>query len=105
MKKEIDIEVDIADNFFTRLKGLMFVSKEVEKPLLITPCSRVHSCFMKIPIDVLYLNEEHEIIGKERLEPWKMGKKLQRVESVLEGNIGFAKDFHIGDKLNLKIED
>ena len=100
-----DIEVNIADNFFSRLKGLMFVSKEIKTPLLLTPSSRIHSCFMKQPIDVVYLNQEHEIVGKERIDPWKMGKKVEKVTSVLEGQPGFAKDLHVGDQLNLIKKD
>ncbi len=100
--QEKDIEVTYADSFLKRLKGLMFTSKEPKKPLLLVPISRIHTCFMRFTIDVLYLDKNDRILRKERLKPWKLGIYVQNTEKVLEGRVGFADNLGIGDKLNFK---
>ncbi len=66
------IRFEIADTFFKRFFGLM-LRKELRKNtgLLLMPCGRIHTCFMRFPIDVLYLDKAWRIIGKETLQSWK----------------------------------
>lgn len=102
--KKIDIRVKYADSFFKRLKGLMFTSKKPDIPLLFVPGSRIHTCFMKFTIDVLYLDKDGKILGKERIRPWKLGMNVKGTAKVLEGQVGFADELMIGDRLNCKRE-
>ena len=52
-----------ADNFFTRLRGLMGVRDLPQGDgLLITPANQIHTHFMAIPIDVVYLDKEDRVM-------------------------------------------
>lgn len=67
-------EVEVANNFFTRGKGLMF-RKEFEnnKSLFITPCNSIHTCFMKFPISVIFVDKKGIVVKtKYNVKPWKM---------------------------------
>ena len=68
--KKIDLLIDnkeykdvcVAESFFERFKGLMFVSKEKAFNLLIKKCNSIHTCFMKFNIDVFCLDKEFKVI-------------------------------------------
>ena len=63
--KEIDVMV--ADSFFTRLAGLMFRQKlPPATGLLLVPCNSVHMCFMRFAIDVVYIDKEYKISAVAR---------------------------------------
>lgn len=55
--------VRVADNFFTRLKGLLG-TKNLPKgqALLIRPCNSVHTFGMHYSIDVLFVSKEGQIL-------------------------------------------
>ena len=66
------LEVEFADNFFKRLRGLMFRRRlESGCGLLLAPCNSVHMFFMRFAIDVIYLDENF-CIKKivQDLTPW-----------------------------------
>lgn len=67
-------EVEVADNFFTRCKGLMFRKKfNKNKALFITPCNSIHTCFMRFPISVVFVDKEGIVVKvKHNVKPWKM---------------------------------
>jgi len=79
-------QVTAVSTFYGRLRGLMF------KPRLpaghafhLHPCRSVHTFFMKFPIDVLYLDAEHRIVGIDRhLSPGNIGGHYRGAESVVE---------------------
>ena len=66
------LEVELAENFFSRLRGLMFRKKLGKgRGLLLTPCNSVHMLFMRFAIDVVYLDESLTIKKIVRsLTPW-----------------------------------
>ena len=66
------LEILIADSFFTRLAGLMFRKKLPKATgLLIVPCNSVHMCFMRFAIDVVYLDNDYNVIKiVKTLKPW-----------------------------------
>ncbi|NKE08062.1 MULTISPECIES: DUF192 domain-containing protein [Mesobacillus] len=78
--------VKIADTFFSRFKGLMLTDSLPDgHGLYIQPCRSIHTFFMNYSIDVLYINENFEIVGaEEQLEPAKMGKRCKGAYSVFE---------------------
>jgi uncharacterized membrane protein (UPF0127 family) len=54
--------VTVADNFFTRLKGLLGTTGLPKgQALLIRPCNSVHTFGMKYDIDVLFVDKEGQI--------------------------------------------
>lgn len=65
----------IADNPFTRVKGLMFSERlpDGADGFLIKPCNSIHTCFMRYPIDVIFLDKEMRVVKVlENLVPWRM---------------------------------
>ncbi|RLL47153.1 DUF192 domain-containing protein [Oceanobacillus piezotolerans] len=75
-----------AYTFWSRFKGLMLTESMPENAALhISPCTAIHTFFMKYSIDILYLDKEKKIVGIEKdLEPGKVGKKWMNAKSVIE---------------------
>jgi uncharacterized membrane protein (UPF0127 family) len=78
--------VSPATTFFTRLRGLMFRSSLAEgSGLYIAPCNSVHSCFMRFPFDVLFLDSNRRVTGMiEGMQPWKFSKLYRSACEALE---------------------
>jgi len=99
-------DVKVADNLFTRMKGLLG-KKELPtgNALLIKPCFSVHTFFMKFPIDVIFLNKDNQIIASvNNLSPNRMTRLYLQSLSVLElppGTIN-ASNTVIGDKIEIE---
>lgn len=73
-----------ATGFFQRLLGLM------GKPppgyaLLLSPCRSIHTCFMRFPIDVIFLDRNLTIVKiSRRLPPWRLALGTPSATSVIE---------------------
>ena len=76
----------VADNFWTRMKGLIGVRGLPEGDgLLITPCNGVHCMFMSIPIDVLYVSPDDRVVSMDpEMKPWAVGRIYKGVRYVVE---------------------
>ena len=84
------VSVPVARTFSSRLRGLMGrASLGEEEGLFLSNCSRVHCCFMRFPIDVLYLDSNLRGIEVETLFPWQLGKRVKGTCHVLEMPAGF----------------
>ena len=58
---------------------------ESEAGLFITPCSRIHTFFMKYSIDVVYVDRSKIVVGiEENISPGKIGKRFNNAKSVIE---------------------
>ena len=92
--------IEIADSYWTRLKGLMF-RKTLGKGegLLLKKCSSIHCCFMNFPIDVVYLCDKMEVLKVETVRPWRVGSFVRGAKHILETNEGAAANLQHGDKL------
>ena len=92
------IDIDVADDFFSKLKGLMF-KDVVDRPLMFSKCKQVHTFFMKIPIDVYYFDKDMLIIKiEENLKPNKIGKYISNAYGVIETKSN-SKLFEIADRI------
>ena len=58
-KKEIDIK--LCNDFFSRLRGFMFV-KEINHALLFNNCNSIHTFFMRSNIDVIMCDKDNKIL-------------------------------------------
>ena len=94
-------ELKRADNFFKRLRGLMFTSSlPVGQGLMITPCQQIHTQFMHYAVDVLFVDEQHKVLHIERgMKPWRFSKFYKQAKYVLEVNAGEAAMVNTGDQL------
>lgn len=69
--------------------------------LWIRPTNSVHTCFMRFPIDVVFLSREMKVLKVyERLAPWRFTSIVFRAHSVLElaaGDVCLA-GIRVGDQ-------
>ncbi|MBX3014634.1 MAG: DUF192 domain-containing protein [Caldilineaceae bacterium] len=97
----------VANNFWTKFRGLMGVRQlPAGAGLLIEPCDSIHTHFMRMPIDVLYVNAQHCIVGIDAaLQPWRIGRKRAEAAYVLELPSGTAQRTQsaVGDQLKLSL--
>jgi uncharacterized membrane protein (UPF0127 family) len=93
----------IASTFWARFRGLMGVAALAPGAgLVIEPCSSIHTHFMRFPIDVLYVDRDHAVVGIDRnLRPWWIGRFYKRVHYVVELPAGGAADCQVGDRLQI----
>ena len=102
---EVASQVEFAEHFFQRLKGLLGRSKmRDEQGLWIPHCQGVHTVGMRIWIDAVYLSAEGRVIHLESfLRPNRLGTVCWSAQAVLElaaGKISRA-DLRMGDLLEL----
>ena len=104
--QKIVTQVEIADTFFKRFKGLMGREEIPEGfGLLIKPCNSVHTCFMKLPIDVLFINKDFQMIEIiKNMQPFRFSPILRDSAMVLELPAGTAVrlGLMVGDKVKLQ---
>lgn len=86
-KECISDKVLVADNMLTRIIGLMFRSAPPQNAegLLLDPCNSIHTCFMRYPLDVAFLNSQNKVIKIIRnLKPWRITWIYFRASKTLE---------------------
>lgn len=108
--KEIST-VKLADDFSTRLLGLMF-KRKIDCPLLFeipqrfnSPSrSTIHTCFMLVEIIVVFVDENDEVFEIARLKPWQYYKPKKSAKYVIEFNEEdhFKYKLEIGNKIKIK---
>ncbi len=98
--------VAVADTSLTRFVGLL--GKRSLPPgggLWIVPSNGVHTIGMTFPIDVIFVNGDHDVVGlRENLRPFRMTSLNWRARSVLELPAGTIQGSRteIGDHLSLE---
>ncbi|HZU75945.1 MAG TPA: DUF192 domain-containing protein [Dehalococcoidia bacterium] len=102
---ELGQRVRVADNPWTRFIGLLGRGTlQQGDGLHITPCSSVHMFFMRIPLDIVYLDKENRVVKTVRdLRPWRISAG-RGAKSVLELPVGTidASGTRVGDELALE---
>jgi len=65
--------VSVADGLWSKFWGLMGRRALPENSgLLLTPCSSVHTFFMRFPIDVVFLDRERRVVKiVPAMKPWR----------------------------------
>ena len=76
----------VADSYLKRLKGLIGVRKlALGDGLLIKPCKDVHTHFMAIPIDILYVDADNRIVDIDpEMKSWRFGRWRRKAQFVIE---------------------
>jgi uncharacterized membrane protein (UPF0127 family) len=92
MPGEIKIEIQIARHFWRRAIGLLGRrSLGAHQGLLIIPCNSVHSCFMRWPIDVVFIDRAGNITRiVDHLRPWRWAAARAPAHACLEIQAGNA---------------
>lgn len=87
------MKIKQADNFFKRLKGLLFTKEITESEgLLLKNCKQVHTFGMNYDIGVFYLDKKYCIVGYELLKKNRIGKKHAATKHILEVHPMYIKD-------------
>jgi len=78
--------LELATTFWSRFIGLQFRrSLATDQGLLLQPCSSLHSCFMRFPIDVIMLDRENRVLKvRRRLSPWRAMICVAGTEAIIE---------------------
>ena len=104
-KPKIITNIIHANTFLSRLKGLMGrKTLPHDTGLLLEPCDNVHTFHMKFSIDVIFLNQENNVMHIEHsMKPNQVGKKVKGAAKVLEinGGIAAAMNLQLGDVVDL----
>jgi uncharacterized membrane protein (UPF0127 family) len=101
---------DMANSFISRFMGLM-LKGGIERGLVLKiPEGRgrrgsgIHMFFMRIPLDVLFLDEGKVVVDKVHLKPWQMYNPREPARFVVELEEGASSGTEIGDKLDFTCE-
>jgi uncharacterized membrane protein (UPF0127 family) len=96
-------EVESADSYFKRLKGLMFRAElPPQHGLWIVPCFDIHSCFMRFRFDAIFVDKTLKVLHTiESMKPWRVSKLVRGGHAVLELPAGTIADTQtqVGDQL------
>lgn len=94
----------VAENPLTRLRGLLGrAGLAPHEGLLIRPTSAIHTCFMRFPIDAVFLDRELVVVGVETdLRPWRVAAR-RGAKAVLELAAGESRTrrIHLGERFRL----
>lgn len=96
-----------ARSMLARARGLMFVGDLPQNSgLLIDPCSSIHMFFMRIPLDVLYVDRNDVVVRAQRgIRPWRIGPLHTRSAAyVIELPVGTIErsQTQVGDRLAMR---
>jgi uncharacterized membrane protein (UPF0127 family) len=85
------VDVHRADGWIARLRGLIGTREwPRNRALRIRPCNAVHTCFMRYPIDVVFVDRRGHIVKiATALKPWRAAAAW-RAAGVLELAAGEA---------------
>ncbi len=96
---QIAANIEIADNFFQRFKGLM-LRKELPygHALLLTECRSIHTYFMRFTIDAVFIDKSGKIVHIERnLKPGRVTGYIRNAYSVIELPEGTVNLYNISE--------
>jgi len=107
-KQFLTEKTEIADSFFTRVRGLIgHTPLNPGEGMIIRPCNGVHCMFMSFPIDVIFVNKQWQVVHiEDSMSPWKIGGLISGAAFVIETAAGHARATKtgVGDQLEPKYD-
>ena len=101
------MNIIIANTFFKRFIG--FIGRNSIKSdefLFLSNCRRIHTYFMRIPIDIVLLNNKNQVIKVfPSFPPWRISPRVKGAVSCLEMAGGSAALFNIIPGAKIEHED
>jgi uncharacterized protein len=100
-------EASIADNYFSRLVGLLGKTKRwalLGRGLWIVPSQGVHTIGMMFPIDIIFLNKDMRVVHlEEHVRPFRISNVSLKAASVLElpTHTIYRSGTQVGDSLEI----
>lgn len=105
LRQRLASHVVLADRWWRRLRGLMGRRHwPADHAMVITPCTSIHTWFVRFPIDVIYLDAQGSVLRVvEDLRPWRMSFGPRRTACVVElcGGTLATCPVHPGDVLRV----
>lgn len=93
-------DLKLADTFTLRLRGLMGRTISPAEGLMIFPCNSIHCLFMRMPIDVLFLDSKSKVIHKiDAMKPWRISPIIKNSKMVIEASEGMFQSVERGDEM------
>jgi uncharacterized membrane protein (UPF0127 family) len=98
--------IEVADTFWKRFKGYQFRRfAPTNTGLLLSPCSSLHTCFMRFPIDVIMLDQDNIVLSSRRhIAPWRAVICRSGTVRVIE-TAANALNLAVGTKLRIEMRD
>lgn len=101
-------ESEIADTFFSRLRGTMFKSRLEKGLILKLPDTRsrsgsaIHMFFVRFPLDIIFADGNMKVVDTVSIDPWKTYTPKKPARYIIEMEKGTiqATKTEIGDKLD-----
>ena len=94
----------VADSPVSRMRGLLGRSElRPGEGLLLRPASAIHTCFMRFPIDAVFLDGTLRVLGiSDELRPWRAASR-RGARAVLELPAGEStrRGLEVGESLRL----
>ena len=106
-------ESEIANTFFSRLRGTMF-KKELKRGLILKlPSSRsrsgsaIHMFFVRFPLDIIFADSDKKVVNVVSIDPWKTYTPKKPAKYVIEMKKGTIESSgtEIGDELDFMCEN
>jgi len=96
----------LANNFFSRLKGLLG-TKELpsDQGIILDPCRSIHTFFMHYNLDVIFIDEYNTVVGcEENLKPHRFSSYYRKARKAIELPAGTieARMIKLGQKLEFQ---
>ncbi len=99
-------QAEIADTFFTRMRGLLGRSCLLEgQALVITHCNSIHMFFMKFSIDAVFLDRAGVVVGLvKNIKPFQLSPVFWTASRVIEFSAGTIArtPIALGDSIEIK---
>ncbi len=101
-------ECEVADTFFSRLRGTMFKKKLGKGLILKLPGARsrsgstIHMFFVRFPLDIVFTDSDKNVVDTVSINPWKTYTPKKPAKYVIEMEKGTIKNSktEIGDKID-----
>lgn len=92
----------LADSFWDRFIGLMGKKRiDSEEGIFFKNVDRIHTSFMKFPIDVVYFDKDYTVIFIETVYPWRLGSKVKNAKHILELNQGKGQKLKVNNVISI----
>lgn len=86
-----------------RRRGLIGVA-DIKQPLVLAPCSWIHTVGMKATIDVAYVASNNIVIQTVTMRPWRIGPRIGASVLIVEAAAGSFERWNLraGDELEVR---
>ncbi|MEN9553265.1 MAG: hypothetical protein RLY24_860 [Actinomycetota bacterium] len=86
-----------------RRRGLIGVTS-VSEPLVLEPCSWIHTVGMRTAIDVVYVANDCTVLSTSHMRPWRVGPLTRNARFIVEAAPGSIERWNVkpGDKLEIR---